>query len=110
MEGQVLLAAYFSFKWLIPWIMWCCKFPEDSELLDSSLLLDPRFFVLEVFNDDIREDTRDQLVKLLQVDDDVLGIYLLVEERPQVLDNLLAVCISIHFTILLLLVTLLQKP
>jgi len=90
--------------------MWCCKFPEDCELLDSSLLLDPRFFVLEVFNDDIREDTRDQLVKLLQVDDDVLGGCRMIEKKKQVLDNLLAMCISIHFTILLLLVTLLQKP
>jgi len=95
-ESEVLLATHFFLKRLVGWIMLPGELPEDCELFDGSFLLDSCLFVLKVFDDHIGEDSWNKLVELLKLNYDYLGVYFPVKQRPQVLNDLFTVSISVH--------------
>ena len=53
MESQILLATDFRLERFVPWVVLSRELPEDSELLDSSVLLAASLFVLKLLDHDI---------------------------------------------------------
>lgn len=65
-------------------------------MLLSCLLLYSGILILEILDDHICENSWYQLIKHLQLCDDILSIDFEIKDRPQVLYDLLAVVMAIH--------------
>ena len=73
--------------------------PVDGQILLFSVLLVP-----QVLYHDVTEDSWHQHVELLQVPYNVLGVALLFEQLPEVLDDFFAVGVSALLAFFILLV------
>jgi hypothetical protein len=71
--------------------VWPCELPEDGELLDGFTLHLASLLVLQVFNYHVREDSRHQFVEFPELIGDIFSVNLVIKQRPEVLDDLLAV-------------------
>ena len=95
MESQVLFTSDFSLKGFVLRIVWHSQLPEDSELLDGG---PGGLLPLQVFDDHVREDSRDEHVKLSQLVNDHLSVDLVVKNGPEILDNFFAMRVALHLT------------
>lgn len=108
MQCQVLFASDFCFEGHVVGVEVGSVFPEGCELLDGQVLLLSVLLVAEVLDDDVAEYPRHQHVELFEVSHYVLRIAFLLEQLPQILDDLLAVCMSTLLALFVHLVGVLQ--
>ena len=94
-KRHVLLAFYLFLKWFILWVNVGCELPEGSELLNRALLLGSVGFVLQIFNNDIWKDFRNQEVKLTNQLHNLLCFDFLIQYLPKILDDLLAMRMAV---------------
>jgi hypothetical protein len=92
-DSQVLLLIDLGHERLVDGVVAFSELPEDGELLDGLLLL-ALLSVLQILNHHAGEYLRHQLIESLKVADHILSIHLLVQNRPQVLNNFLAMSMA----------------
>ena len=103
-ECKVFLSTYFSLKWHVLGVDIGSVLPEGWELLDW-LVLFYSVLILKIFNDHIREDSWNKKVKFFKMSDNVLSINFVLQNLPEVLNNLFAMsmsCLPICLLIILL--------
>jgi hypothetical protein len=104
-EGKIFLSAYFSFERHVLWVDIRSVFPESGELLDCLVLFNSVLFILEILDNDIRENSWNQKVKFFKLPNNVLSVNFVFENLPEILNDFFAMgvsCFSIHLLTILL--------